>query len=170
MKSRAVLTSIAVLFFGLAIAEEKPKKKPSTYTDGLYGFTIQAPSFSAVAKGSMVIPVMLLGPAENAFSSNVNVVVQETAMTREEYRKVTFAQIEAARFKVISEKNTTVSKKDALLIEYEGEQQGRDLRWLALAVFAGERVHVVTCTALMDSYAKQEAAFKECIDSFQLAN
>jgi len=31
-----------------------------------------------------------------------------------------------------------------------------------------ERVYVVTCTALKDDYPKYEAAFKGCLESFEL--
>ena len=158
----------SVFFLILGAAQEKRASKASRYTDELYGFSIQSPSFPAAAKGSGVTPLIMLGPPENEFSSNVNVMVQETATTRKDYQKLSRDQFKAAQFKVLSEKETTVSKKDAMLIEYEGNQQGRDLRWIALAVITGERVYLVTCTALKGDYPKSEAAFKSCIKSFEL--
>ena len=161
-----VLASVCFMLSGAG--EEKPGGKVSKYADETYGFAIRPPAFPAAAKGVNVIPIMMLAAPENRFASNVNIVVQEKATTREEYRKLSLDEMQAAGLELLSDKDATVSKRDALQFEYQGYQQGNHLRWLALAVIDKERVYVVTCTALKDDYPKYEAAFKGCLESFEL--
>ena len=164
--NRTVLTLMLVALALTSGAQGKFERRKSTYTDGLYGFSIQAPKFPEAAAGSNVIPVMLLGPGEGGFSSNVNVVVQQVKQTREQFRKVSLGQFQAAALKVTSDQNKTVSGKEAIFLDYEGRQQGRDLRFLALAVFDSNRVFLVTCTAPQKDFPKFDKEFRACIDSF----
>jgi len=166
MRKVASVLLVAVIGAGAAWAAAVAVHKPSVYQDGLYGFSLQGPAFPAAEKGSNVTPVMLLGPAQNGFAGNVNVMVQQVAVTRDAYRKISTDGFKAAGFKVNADRNMTVSGKDAILFDYEGTQQGLQLRFLALAVIDKERVFVVTGTALKDSFPEKE--FMACLNSFRL--
>jgi hypothetical protein len=168
MRFLAGFACASVLFLIPGADRDKLAGKPSRYTDGTYGYSIQSPAFPVVAKGSSAFTLFMMAPAEDKFSSNVSVMIQEVATTREEFRKLSLAQFEANGLKVLSDKDTAVSKKDALQLEYEGNQQGRDIHGVVQAVIAGERVYLVTCTALQGNYPKYEAAFKGCLESFEL--
>ena len=170
MKSSPGLVGVAIIVSGLSLREGDPGPKPSVYSDGLYGFSIEAPSFGRVEKGGTVIPVMLLGPSENKFASNVNVVVQAKASTRAAFRALTLEEFRQYGFKVNSDREVTVSGRDAIIFDYEGTQQGRDLRFLALAVIDKERVFVVTCTAPKELYKTYETKFQACLDTFKVTD
>lgn len=158
---------LAVVILGL-LASAAPHAAPSTYRDGLYGFTIQAPQFPAAAEGTGVMPVMFMGPGSDGFASNINVGVQKTTTTLDAYVALSKAQFEAAGFKVTSETRRKVSGKDGVVFEYAGKAQGRELRWLALAVVDADRVFVITATATPDGFGKIEKEFRACLDSFRI--
>ena len=168
MKTRAALAVVVLVAFTVWLGAEEPQRTVSTYSDALYGFTIQAPRFPNGPAGSHVVPVVLRAPTEGAFSANVNVMVQHVAMTRLAYREATLTGFNQMGWKAISESDLTVSGRDAMLIEYEGSMGGQAFRWLALAVLDKERVFLVTCTATKDTFAKYEKEFRTCLDSFRL--
>ncbi|MFO0983564.1 MAG: hypothetical protein U1E76_17860 [Planctomycetota bacterium] len=163
------LLSLASIGLGFCLAQEIAARKPSVYTDGLYGFSIRAPQFAATRDKTTVAPVMLLGPAVDGFSPNVSVMVQEGPMTREDYRTLSLGQFKQAKLELTSQKDLTVGGKDAWLIEYTGQQKGTDLSFMALAVFLGNRMFLVTCTDTKKDYPSIAAEFRACIDSFSLA-
>jgi hypothetical protein len=47
--------------------------------------------------------------------------------------------------------------------------EGKDLRFLALAVVDTDRVFLTTCTALKSRFQEDEPEFRACLDSFKLA-
>jgi len=158
---------LAVLIPGL-LASAVPVAAPSTYRDGLYGFTIQAPVFPAVAEGTGVMPVMFMGPGSDGFASNINVGVQKTTTTLDAYVALSKTQFEAAGFKVNSEARSKVSGREAVVFDYQGKAQGLELRWLALAVVDKDRVFLVTATATPDGFGKIEKEFRACLESFRI--
>jgi hypothetical protein len=168
MKVIAALSSLLSLALGYHLAQEEAASKPTVYADGRYGFTIQAPAFGPAKKGTQLIPVMLLGPNADGFSPSTNVIVVEAPTTREQYREQSLTGFKAAGFTVTSEKNLTVSDRDAWLIHYTGKQGGKDLAFVALAVFGEQRTYLVTCTATKDGYAALEPQFLACLESFAL--
>ena len=163
---RAVLVVLAAAV-GAGAAWAAAARRPTVYQDGLYGFSIQAPAFPMAPPGAMVVPVMMTAPAEDKFAANVNVMVQQVALSRDGFRQLSLAQFKQAGFKVNVDRDLTVFGKDAILWDYEGSAGGRDLHWLALAVIDTERVFLVTCTALKDAFPKYEQEFHTCVNSFR---
>jgi hypothetical protein len=98
----------------------------------------------------------------------VNVNIQPIVTTRQGYLELSLDQIRQAGFKVNSNRDVTVSGKDALRFDYEGKLGDRELRFLALAVIEKDRVILVTCTALKRSFEAIEPEFTACLDSFRL--
>ena len=167
MRKAIVVILAAAIGAGAAWAAAAAARKPSVYQDGLYGFSIQAPAFPMAPPGSMVIPVAMMASAEDKFTANVNVMVQQVALSRDGYRQLSLAQFKQAGFKVNVDRDLTVSGKPAILWDYEGSMGGRDVHWLALAVIDTERVFLVTCTALKDTFGKYEQEFHTCVNSFK---
>jgi hypothetical protein len=157
---------------GFVLSAEAPARKASTYTDGLYGFSIGAPEFPAVPKGANAMPVMLLGPAEEGFSPNVNVLIIPGKTTRKQVVEANLTQFKTTGWKMNSTAETTRSGKDAVLFDYEGRMPGggAEMHWLCLIVVDDDRQLVVTCTALKGSFGKHEQAFRTCLASFKLDN
>ncbi len=94
---------------------------------------------------------------------------QATTTTRKAYRDLSIGQFEQLKFKLNSEKELTVSGRDALRLDYEGTvpQGGKEYHFLALAVIDKERVVLVTCTALPENFAAVEPEFQACIASLK---
>ena len=139
----------------------------TVYKDARYGFSIVPPAF-APGDAPSVTPVMFFAAPENGFAANLNVAVQTTPMTGQEYAELSRGQFQQMGFKVHSEKELKVAGRDAFLWDYQGKTQGLDLRWLALAVVDKGRVFLVTATATSDTFEKYEKAFREALRSFTL--
>ena len=54
----------------------------------------------------------------------------------------------------------------AARFEYSGQLGGHDLHFLALAVSGGDRVWLLTCTALSATFGDYKDAFTQALDSF----
>jgi hypothetical protein len=156
-----------LVFTSLGWSAQKASTMVSAYTDATYGFTIHAPSFPKATRGT-VVPLMMYAPPEDQFATNVNVGVQSVQMSRKAYRDASVAQFQKLGFKINSERNTTVSGKDAIFWDYEGTMAGRSMRFLALAVMDRDRVIVATGTALRENFPRYEPAFRTCLDSFRI--
>jgi hypothetical protein len=166
-----VLFGLVVTFFigvSLAWPAARTAQRLSTYTDGEYGFSINAPRFPESGTAATVNRLSLYAPAENGFACNVGVIIHRVAMSRQAYRDLSVRQFEQLGYTVNSEKNLTVSGKDAILFDYEGTVQGRELRFLGLAVMDTDRVFLVTATAPKASFKKYEPGFRTAIESFRL--
>ena len=138
------------------------------YTDPHYGFSIDPPKAPTAPDGGSATPVMFFAPAEDGFAANLNVTVQAAALTAAQYGEITRGQFKEMGLKVHSENALKVSGRDALRWDYEGEMQGRKLRWLALAVMDKARVYLLTCTATAAGFEKQRPGFQAALDSFTL--
>ncbi len=165
MMKFAFLCLVPGIAMAAARADRQDTPKAAVFTDSRNGYSFQPPLFPMPPKDSQFTAVVLLAPAQDGFSSNVNVTIQTVSMTLEEYCKLSADQFKAAGFKVNSESRKKVAGKDAVLWDYEGRQQGRDLRWLALAVIRKESILLATCTALKGRFEKLEKEFKACLDS-----
>src|SRR5438876_12243637 len=86
--------------------------RSSTYADHTYGFTLNAPQFPKSLPGKSVMLIAMAAPPEGGFASNVNVLVQQVATSRKEYRDLSVRQYRAAGQTVNSARDLTVSGKD----------------------------------------------------------
>lgn len=169
MKPALAAISIGLLLAAAALALPARDPKPSVYTDGTYGFSIQAPAFPKAPASASVSLAIFSAPAEDGFGSNMNVVVQNVAVTLDEYREASLGQFKTAGMKVNSETRSKISGHDAVVWDYEGTLQGRELRWLAAVIGTKDRIFLVTCTALKKHFQKNEKEFRKSLESFKLA-
>ncbi len=139
----------------------------TVYADAVYGYTFE-PQFPAVAPGGRALSAMFVGPAADGFARNVNVVVARVSVSGPEYRQQSYQQMRALGATLVSEKDLHVSGRYAFESVWDADQQGRSLRYLTLTVVARDRVLVFTCTALRDSYSRQEGEFRRCLRSIRL--
>ena len=126
------------------------------------GFSI-APLDAPVDQATRQAVVMLL-PAIEGFSANVNVQIQPYSGSLEEYRALTQKQFKEAAVKVIVEKKLG---KSVVIYEYSGEIRGQLVHCYARAVKSGEHVYLATATAAEAQWPKQSARLKACVDSFR---
>jgi len=150
------------------LARQEKAARPSAYANGVYGFSIQPPAVPRAAKDSVLQAAMFFAPARDGFAPNLNVMVQEVKMSLDEYCTLSRGQFKQAGLKVRSEARKKVSGRDAVLWEYEGELQGRAMKWTSLAVADTDRVYLVTGTSTMDDESLSKE-FKASLETFKLA-
>lgn len=150
-------------------ARQDKAARPSQYTNGAYGFSIQPPAYPRAAKDSVLQAAMFFAPAKDGFASNLSVMVQEVKMPLEEYCTISKGQFKQAGLKVLAETRKKVSGRDAVLWDYEGELQGRAMKWSSLAVADADRVYLVTGTAPADDDAFSKE-FKASLETFKLGD
>lgn len=160
------LATVAGAAFGATVKLAAAPR--STYTDTMYGFTIQAPKFPKAAAGRNAAPVIFNAPAEDSFASNVNVMVQSVKTTRKEFQELTNEQFRQLGMTIHSEKVRKVSGKEAIEWDYEKEVQGTALRFLQLAVIDSDKVILATCTARADKFEKYAPEFRASLGSLKL--
>jgi len=141
--------------------------REAMYVDAAYGFSLQPPAFPKADKGT-VVPAMFFAPSYNGFSNNVTMMIRNVSTNRDVYRKELIETNKANGTKMISDRDLTVSGKDACLVNAENTQKEHNYRYLSLAVFDTNRVYILTCTATLESYPKMEKEFMACVDSFAL--
>lgn len=175
MKPATILVALASFaagaIFVLAASDAAARPAPaapSFYSNGAYNFSITPPAFPTVEKGMGSQAAMFFAPAKDGFAGNLGVMVQNAKMSLDEYVKLSTDQFKQAELKVTSETRKKVSGRDAVLWEYEGAPQGRDMKWMALAVSAGDRVFLITGTSTAADYEALSKDFKASIDTFKL--
>jgi hypothetical protein len=164
MKTATAFLLGALSTAGLAAAA----RAPSTYVDATYGFSIAAPSFPAAPKGGTCSPAIFFGPPEAEFAPNVNVLIQENALSLDAYAELNRKEMKELNLTSIDEKRVEVSGRPALRLEYAGKLGPRALHWLAVAVAARGRVYLVTATCPEEAWARHEKALRASLESFVL--
>jgi hypothetical protein len=169
MRKLVGLTLLVLVSLSVVLAAQNPAATRSAYMDVNYGFALFAPKFPK-ATNQNVTPVIFTGPGEAGFSSNVNVTILPLPAntTRKAYHDQSLNEFRQAGLKVNSERNVTVSGKDAIRFDYEGQARGKNLHFLSLAVIDRDRVIVVTCAATAEAFPAIEPEFSACLDSFKL--
>jgi len=167
MRKLVGLSLLVLVSLSVVPAAQNPTATRSAYMDLNYGFALFAPKFPK-ATNQNVTPVILTGPGEAGFSSNVNVTIQPATTTRKAYHDQSLNEFRQVGLKVNSDRNVTVSGKDAIRFDYEGQAGGKNLHFLSLAVIDKDRVILVTCTATPEAFPAIEPEFSACLDSFRL--
>jgi hypothetical protein len=168
VKKPLCLAALGAMLIGTTWAAQATKARRSSYTDEAHGFTLEAPRFPGAGPNVAAIPLVVSGPAEGGFASSVNVGIQASKTTRKGYRELSLGQFRQIGLKVNSDRDVTVSGREAIRFDYEGQLQGRDLHFLTLAVIDKERVVLVTCTASAAAFPAVAPEFNACLDSFKL--
>ena len=140
----------------------------SDLQDTQYGYSVTPPEFAPVAAGAMMQRMVVFAPGEGRFAPNMGVMVQEVALTRDQYIAQSEGQFASAGMKLRKTSKREVSGAPAVLVEYEGPVNGNSLKFLSLAVILPQRVLLLTYTAPIDSFARHEKAFRRSLETFQL--
>jgi hypothetical protein len=169
MRKLVGLSLLVLVSLSGVLAAQHTAATRSAYMDVNYGFALFAPRFPK-ATNQNVTPLILTGPGEAGFSSNVNVTIQPlpATTTRKAYHDQSLNEFRQAGLKVNSDRDVTVSGKDAIRFDYEGQVGGKNLHFLSLAVIDKDRVILVTCTATPEAFPAIEPEFSACLDSFRL--
>ena len=176
MKPATILAVLASFAAGAAFAltaseaAARPAPAPSLYTNDVYGFSLIPPAFPKAEKAAGGQAAMFFAPVRKGFATNLTVIAQATKLSIDDYIALSKSQFKELNISVTSEKRVKVSGRDAALFEYEGQAQGTDMKWMALAVADGDRILLVTGTALAADYDSVAKDFKASLESFKLAD
>ena len=126
------------------------------------GFSIKPLESSGKAPGHQILMMML--PDDGTFSPNVNVLTQTFADSLDDYKAISMNQFSQMEMSVpVCEMRGT-----ALIMEYAGILQGRELHFYAKAVQRGGLVYLVTATATEEQWGQHKAKLIDVVDSFKL--
>ncbi len=129
--------------------------------DGWSDATDKAASFGAVTA--------YLGPADNGFATNVNVVRQEIGnVTVAQYANGTMQGVRSIGATSITDPAPrTIDGSDALEYSFTDKQAGRTLKQRQTVVVHNEVGYVITYTALPEAYDTSRPDADALIDSWQ---
>jgi hypothetical protein len=135
-----VAVVVAALLAGSAWGFQKGAETRSIYKDTTHGFTIETPRFPGSGRKVPGLVFSASGPPVGKFAPNVNVMIQDTSITRKGFVDLTVEQLKQLGMKLNSQRMLKVAGRDAVEFDYQGAINGLDLRFLALAVIEKDRV------------------------------
>ena len=155
-----------VVGLGVGLAADGPQR--SRYVDRGFGFSLDLPAWPVPDHelGNRSI-AQWLAPPVAGFTDNMNVVIQPKD-SAESYIASTTASIEAMGLTLHETRQLTVSGQPAARLEYSGVMMGRDLHFMALAVFEPGHVILVTCAVAPERIDALKAEFEASLSSFTL--
>ena len=162
-KTIALLVMMAASASTPSAAADAPTGR---YEDPAYGFSMAIPALGSTAGAPTVQRMAVGAPIRDGFAANCNAQVQFFKDDFESFIGLSLRQFTAAGLKVLRQSSKKVSGQPAVVWEYTGPLADHDLHFLALAVYGGDRVWLLTCSALAKTFADYQQAFGEVIDSF----
>lgn len=142
-----------------------PAAAETLYVDAVNGFRLVPPAFGpSNSLGITSQPVTFTGPAVGGMAPSCNVQIQNLGVKPAKYRELSRNQFKALGLAVESEAARKVSGKEATLWRFSGAGATA----MALAVYAGDQVFLLTCMAGTEQFKKNEKSFQATIESFSL--
>lgn len=144
--------SVTALAFTASLAVEDAKE---------LSYEFDPPAFAEDGNGTVFFHFL---PTEDQFAANINCMAQPYKGTLEDYDNLSRNQFEQFGMEMVSAEN----KGDVLTYEYHGKQQGRHLHWYAKAHKRGDKIYLVTATALHSKWQAHSKLLVPAVDSFKL--
>jgi hypothetical protein len=126
-----------------------------------YGFQIDP--LDAKFSGVTTQALCMYLPPHGGLPASVNVLIEPYPGSFREYTAMSRQQFDSAGFKMIVETSTDSEWK----LEYTGTVKGVALHWYARAIFAPQKVTVVTATALESEWKTVAPLLRPSVDSFK---
>jgi hypothetical protein len=152
---------VALLLVARGADADTTARTKSTLSFGEHGFSIDPPVGHDATQVQQVVMLML--PAADGFSPNVNVQVQPFTGTMEEYLRLSNDQFKANGVKIVAEKHDA---KTAML-EYTGPYGGRPLHWYSRAFLAKNGIVLATATSAETQWPKLSTVLRQSVDSLR---
>lgn len=143
-----------VTFSLLAHADTSPAKFNQA------GFSINVLDSETSNAGSQ--PLMMMMPALNGFSANVNVQIQPYPGSVKDYKKLSEAQFVQMGLKTIS----SSENGNEIHWEYSGNINGKKMHFYSKAIKVGNLFYLATGTDLEVNWAQTSKKIKSVINSF----
>lgn len=153
---------LGVLFFGLTglVAGHLDFKE--------YGFSINSfTDMNQIGRSGDFMPIQLYKPSSKSGTTNVNVIIQKSKVTMEQYIKSTNKGIrEFDDFEKISEKRSG----NVAEWEYRAKFSGTTIHFLQKVILSEERgnFYLVTGASAEDNWKNDEKELRRMIDSFRV--
>ena len=166
MKKPISLAALCLLVVGPALAADTGAV--AHLDDPVFGFSVDIPAIGDPAGAPLVQRLIVMGPAVDGFAPNCNLQIQYTDMGLDAYLELTRKQFAAHSIELVAETRRVTSGLPGSIIEYTASTAGRKLHHLALAVASSDRVWLLTCTSLEESFPRHRPAFLQIVDSFRV--
>ena len=127
------------------------------------GFSIDV--LDSAPGNESTLPLMMMMPASDGFTPNVNVVIQQYPEGLDAYRKLTLTQLSALGMELIQEREISAT---TLLFEYIGNKDDRVLHHYSRAIHRDGRIYLATGTSLAKQWEAVGPALRACVDSLEL--
>lgn len=158
-------TLFTVLIFSIISPLASAADSAPVFEDRANGFRISPPDFEPnEAFGFTSQPVTFSGPLKGGVAPACNVQVQNPGLTPARYKDLTYNQLESLRLTIEREEDRKVSGKDATFWRFSGN----DTTAVALSVYAGDKVFLVSCMTSSEAFKQLEKTFLSTIESFSL--
>lgn len=148
---KTALIAVVCVASGLAL-QEFPKALQ---------YDFDPPVFPADSEGTVFMHFL---PPVKGFAGNVNCMVQNFDGTIDAYSEISSQQFAAMGMDILNKK----AEENILVLEYQGVQQGRELRGYSEARFIDGRVYLLTATALQSEWDTQGPPLIASVRSFKL--
>lgn len=135
------------------------------------GYVLPAPDgWKASDRLGKGVEVLYLGPDQGGFEANINLMVQSlpAKLDLAGYTDITLKQMSAAKGKVISEKDVTISDLPGHQIVWTATMANRPLEFLSQYVIRGDKAVLFTGTSLESKYSEVAPVFEASAASLQL--
>jgi hypothetical protein len=146
-------------------------KPPRSFHESAGGFSFDPPAGWTASEVPGLKYRVVVGPAKDGFSPNINVVDEGFGGPLAEYIDKNVSALQAA-FKdpriVRREDFRTADDQAAGRVVVEDEQQGRSLRQTFYFFGGKSRKYVATCTALADGADAWDPAFESSMKTFRI--
>lgn len=159
--STAILLMLLVLFSAGSV---------QAYTNNTYGFSITPPTGWTVEEPSYAA-VVFLGPIQGGFRVNVNIQVEGTTLTLEQYVAYGKQNLQTFQdFHLISESPRTINNVSAYELVFTFTYSGVNVQEKQVCLVKYGKAFIITYAALPTTYQNYLTAFENSVQTFQISS
>jgi len=140
------------------------------YTNGKHGFSIDPPIGWSVEEPTYAV-VVFRGPTEEGFTVNVNIQVETTTASLDEYIDAGKQNLETAleNFNLLSEGPRTINNVDAYELVFTFTYYGVTVKEKQVVLMENGKAFIITYAALPTTYQTYLPTFENSVQTFKIA-
>ncbi|MEZ0228993.1 MAG: hypothetical protein ACAI25_10240, partial [Planctomycetota bacterium] len=160
-RRRAAVAGLLVL--GLGVIARAETKTAATYHDASWGFSLDVPAFDGVEASGRLAEFIEIGRRGEA-RTLLRVIARKptTAKAERDHLVAGFAK---PGHRLVSEKTSKIGEREAVIVEYEGKDQGADARFTTTIVVDKACTLLLTCQSAAASREANEKALRDAVES-----
>jgi serine/threonine-protein kinase len=163
---------VSFVFLGALQCQAQEQK---VYESPYFGFSISYPAdWRTTELGGIIVFLSPLESADDNFSENVNVVVEDLSsapgITLKEYADISASNLEAmlAGLKIVDRSSTVIDGKEAAVITYTRPERDLKLKQRVYIIISNNKGYNLTYSAKEDSFDKFLPQAEVIIKSFKV--